>query len=173
MKCGKSNKAQDREAERKLFEEMEQHNSNSDEDPFDDFDVCNAPKTRKANSDTTLDGKSPFGGFDIVPSFDDAVEVAKPKPMMTFETPTRASQLEKDLRDMKGDLISQRGYICNIDPDMLKSIFKSSIEIENILQIVQIFTSGGNKWIKSEHEYLIGFLHALTKVDRFSMAVDF
>jgi hypothetical protein len=60
-----------------------------------------------------------------------------------------------------------------IDPDNLKTIFRASIEFETILGIISAFNNSKEKWLNTHSDYLISFLYNLTKVDRFSMAVEF
>lgn len=102
------------------------------------------------------------------------VSVEKPLEFkIDLEIPTKSAQLERDLRSFKGDLDSQREYLCRIDPSNLLVIFKSSIECDTILDIGRALNSGSEQWIKDKAEYLVDFLYQLTKVDRFGMAIEF
>lgn len=99
-------------------------------DSDDDHEACNAPSTRKSNSETRFDNNSPFIGDSIVSFSEKAFGFMKEKEevKLDLEIPTKSSQLEKDMRSLKTDLESQREYLLKIKPSSLPSIFSDSIE---------------------------------------------
>lgn len=151
-------------------------------DDFDDFDqeASNAPSTRKSNlvqksnSVQYSDQLSPFHG-DSFFGFDE-VQIEKPQEvkaaLILLEIPTKASQFDRDMRGMKDQLDEQRDYLRRIDPENLKLIFKSSIEVENILGMVTAFNGASEKWLTTNAEYLGNFLNNLTQVDRFGIVAS-
>lgn len=146
-----------------------------DEDDDDEMEACNAPSTRKANSQPILDTKSPFHGdslfsFTEMAPKDDSKVIS---PKINLEIPTKSSQLELDLKSLKSSVADQREYLKRIDPNSLASIFKSSIEVDTVLSIFKAFNSATKKWIKDNTVFLVNFVHKLTKVDRFGMAIEF
>jgi hypothetical protein len=89
--------------ESSLSDQMIQHLA-VDDDFEDDTEVQNAPSTRRAKSQSFSDTKSPFYG-DSIFSFsemtgnkDEKEDVAE---TINFDVPTKASQLERDMRNMK------------------------------------------------------------------------
>lgn len=99
-------------------------------DSDDDHEACNAPSTRKSNSETRFDNNSPFIGDSIVSFSEKAFGFMKEKEEVKLDLviPTKSSQLEKDMRSLKTDLESQREYLLKIKPSSLPSIFSDSIE---------------------------------------------
>ena len=154
------------------------------DDEEEDLEACNAPSTRKSSSVPNDMAKSPYFG-DILMSFSTQTEtketVPEKKPadkviksaIKLLDVPTKADQLERDLKSMKADLEAQRDYLVRIDPDNLSTIFKSSIEFETVLNITKALQSGPQKWVNSHSEYLAQFMTKLTQVERFDMAVMF
>ena len=144
-----------------------------DDDFEDDAEVQNAPSTRRAKSQSFSDTKSPFY-MDNIFSFSEMTgnnEKEVNGETIEFEVPTKSSQLERDMRSMNNQLIDQRNYLRKIEPRNLKSIFKSSIETDHILNITAAFNSVTSKWLNSNLEFLVNFMLNLTKVDRFGIAV--
>jgi hypothetical protein len=58
-----------------------------------------------------------------------------------------------------------------IEPENLRSIFKSSIETDHILSITAVFSKVPNQWLNSNLEFMVNFMHNLIKLDRFGIAV--
>lgn len=145
------------------------------DDDFEDYEQenANAPSTRKSKSQPLSETKSPFHGdsfFGFGGEQEEKPQEAK-SAIIELEVPTKASQLERDMRSLKGHLDDQRSYLRKIQPESLKTIFKSSIEVENILSIVTAFNGAPQKWFTSNTEYLVNFLDNLTQVDRFGIVV--
>ena len=102
------------------------------------------------------------------------IEISEKKvEKIQLKVPSNMAQFERDLRSLKDDNESKRDYLRNIDPKMLKPIIKSSIEIDTIMNIWEIFNNWSEQWINLNQEFLISFLQNLTKLDRFDMAVEF
>ena len=86
------------------FEEIEKMSVDDDFDYEDDFEACNAPSTRKANSENLQDSTSPFFGDNILSFSEKAKEFIAPeekKIKIDFDIPTKSAQLECDLRSLK------------------------------------------------------------------------
>lgn len=112
------------------FADIAKMEVDDDFDSDDDHEACNAPSTRKSNSETRFDNNSPFIGDSIVSFSEKAFGFMKEKEevKLDLEIPTKSSQLEKDMRSLKTDLESQREYLLKIKPSSLPSIFSDSIE---------------------------------------------
>lgn len=112
------------------FSNVEQMDVDDDFDFDEDLEACNAPSTRKSNSEQSFDKGSPFLGENIL-SFSakasDFISEDK-KVELDYEVPTKSAQLEADMRNLKDDIELQREYLRQIDPPNLVSIFSSSIE---------------------------------------------
>lgn len=203
MKEKEQQKIEKAEKKRKEEQESQEENAKqelSDEDNIDDeLEGCNAPSTRKSKSVEYDDSRSPFNedknfSFDGNDLLDEEEEETKDEAQdededktekkekeitqkkvekIVLKVPNNMAQLERDLRDLKDDFETKRNYLRNIDPKLLKPIIKSSIEIDAILDIWEIFNKSSDEWISSNHQFLISFLHGLTKLDRFDMAVEF
>jgi len=102
-----------REEQEKLFEEMDV-DDNFDED--NEMEACNAPSTRKANSQQTFDNKSPFHGESLV-DFTDMAPTKQNSADALLEVPKQSAQLECDLRSLKDNISAQREYLCKIEPE--------------------------------------------------------
>ena len=86
------------------FEKLEKMSVDDDFDYEDDFEACNAPSTRKANSENLQDSTSPFFGDNILSFSEKAKEFIVPeekKIKIDFDIPTKSAQLECDLRSLK------------------------------------------------------------------------
>lgn len=117
----------------------------------DDLEACNAPSTRKSNSEQTIDNKSPFLGenlFSFSAKAKDFIQEEK-KIEIEFDIPTKSAQLEADMRNLKNDLEAQRQYLRRIEPGNLVSIFSSSIECDTVLQVAKAFSNGSKKWVRN------------------------
>lgn len=155
----------------------------------EDFEACNAPKSRKHNSEQLNLINSPFGedslsfsvGFNTAEDVSNSQvkkEISKPHSpknsiVDSLDIPTKAAQVERDMRSLKNDINDQRDYLMRIDPNNLATIFKSSIEIENIMTIVKALSSGSTEWNLKHAEFLSKFIHKLTLLERFDMAINF
>lgn len=198
----KIEKADKKRKEEMDAQEAEDQQEPSDQDSNDDeMESCNAPSTRKSKSVEYDDTRSPFHENDVL-SFDDhgnddndqeetkeeaddddndyndhtekkQPHVEKTTEKAVLKVPASMGQLERDLKSMKDDFDAKRDYLRNIDPSLLKSIIKSSIEIDTIIDFCEIFNRCSEEWINSNLQFLISFLQALTKLDRFGMAVEF
>lgn len=94
----KIEKARKKQEELRMLEEMD---VDDDFDDDDDMEACNAPSTRKAKSQPVSDAKSPFHGDSLV-SFGETSDKKEVKSaLIEFDIPTKAAQLERDLKSMK------------------------------------------------------------------------
>ncbi len=133
------------------LDQVEDMDVDDDFDFDDDLEACNAPSTRKSNSEQAIDSNSPFiddKPFSFSQKAKDFIQEEK-KIEIDFEIPTKSAQLEADMRNLKNDLEAQREYLRRLDPVNLVPIFSSSIECDTVLQIAKAFSNGSKKWVRN------------------------
>ena len=158
------------------FETLDEMSLDDNYEFDDDMDAWNAPSTRKSNSQQNLDWTSEFFEDSLVSFSQKSKEFIgkeEKKIKIELEIPTKASQLEWDMRNLKNDMESQRKYLRRIDPNNLSSIFHSSIEWENIIVISKALGSGSKKWVRNNWNFLVNFFDNLSRVDRFGITIEF
>ena len=93
--------------------------------------------------------------------------------MMLKEAPKNFYQFERDIKSFKDDKDKKLKYIKNIQPDDVKSIFKSDLEADTMHDIFQTFSEQDDQFMKDNQKYLIDFVAAIQSVKPFDLSCEF
>ena len=92
---------------------------------------------------------------------------------MLKEAPTNFYQYERDFKSFKNDSAKKLKYIENIKAENVKTIFKSDLEADVMLDIFDTFSQQNEEYFKEKSDYLLEFVQALQSVKPFELSCDF
>lgn len=80
---------------------------------------------------------------------------------MLKEAPTNFYQYERDIKSFKNQKEKKLKYIMQIKPEQVTTIFKSDLDADVLLEILDTFQDQDNLFFTSNQEYLTKFVAAL------------
>lgn len=87
--------------------------------------------------------------------------------------PTNFYQFERDMKSFKNENEKRIQYLENITAKDVKAVFRSDLEAEPLMSILQTFLQQDSAWFASHQDYLSSFMGALVAVEPFEMCCEF
>merc|ERR1712146_12260 len=97
-------------------------------------------------------------------------ESVKARDEMIFkEAPTNYYQYERDFKIFQKDTDKKAKYLLNIGADNIKTIFKSDLEADVLLDMFNVFLVQDDKFFNDHQSHITSILEAIQKVEPFGM----
>ena len=64
-------------------------------------------------------------------------------------------------------------YILRIEAESVHKLFKASLEVSTMMNILKVFNSGGETWISENSNFIQAFMLEIVKIDRFDTFLMF
>ena len=87
--------------------------------------------------------------------------------------PTNFYQFERDMKSFKNEVDKRIQYLENIGAKDVAAVFRSDLEAEPLMVILQTFLEQDSAWFASHQDYLSEFMGALVAVEPFGMCCEF
>lgn len=101
-------------------------------------------------------------------------DVVKARDELMFkEAPTNFYQYERDFKIFKTDTDKKAKYLLNIGAENVKSIFKSDLEADVLLDMFNVFLTQDDQFFKDHQSHITSIVEAIQKVEPFGMCCEF
>ena len=77
------------------------------------------------------------------------------------------------MKSFKNEADKKIQYLENMGPKDVKAVFRSDLEAEPLMLILQTFLNQDSAWFASHQDYLASFIESLTSVEPFNMCCEF